>query len=112
MVILDDILLAPLRGVLWIARQIHAAVEEESLDERSVHRELLENELALEESRLDRATYEERATELLARLRAIKLRQKAEADAALAGAASRGFAPTLELEVDLEGYGPDAGASA
>jgi len=66
--LLDDILLAPLKGVIFIAEQIHAQATEELLDEDGVRQELRELYMLLETGKISEAEFEARETALVERL--------------------------------------------
>jgi hypothetical protein len=62
--------LAPVGGVVWIARQIQTEVDRQILDPESVIAELERMQAALDEGRLSEAEYQEIENELLDRLEA------------------------------------------
>ena len=66
--LLDDILLAPLNGVIFIAEKIHAQAMEELLDEEGVRQELREIYMLLETGKMSEAEFEEREAVLVERL--------------------------------------------
>ena len=66
--LLDDILLAPLKGVIFIAEQIHAQAMGELLDDAGVRQELQEIYRLLETGALSEAEFEEREAVLVQRL--------------------------------------------
>lgn len=69
MFLIDDILLAPLRGVHFIASSIHDAVREEIENERQALRnELNDLYMALETGDLSEEAFDEREEEVLDRL--------------------------------------------
>ncbi|MES3630863.1 MAG: gas vesicle protein GvpG [Longimonas sp.] len=69
MFLIDDILLAPLRGVHFIASSIHDAVREEIESERQALRnELNDLYMALETGDLSEEAFDEREEEVLDRL--------------------------------------------
>ena len=69
MILLDDILLAPGRGIMWIFRSIHKAVEEEMTNERTHTRDRLsELYLQLERGELTEEQFEKEEALLLDRL--------------------------------------------
>jgi hypothetical protein len=113
--IVDDILFKmPVKGVFWVLEQLRKTAEKELTDEQPVMEAILENEVAFEEGRVDRAAYEENQKALMARLREIREMKRAMAEEA---AAARGEAPaqkagpitgkaTLDIGVDFGHYGP------
>ena len=66
--LLDDILLAPLKGVIFIAEKIHAQAMEELLDEDGVRQELRDIYMLLETGKMSEAEFEEREAVLVERL--------------------------------------------
>ena len=66
--LLDDILLAPLNGLIFIAKQIHAQAMAELLDEAGVRQELRELYMLLETAQISEAEFEEREVALVERL--------------------------------------------
>ena len=72
MFLIDDLLLAPVKGVAFIARQIHEIVEKELNDESVIKRQLLELQMRLELEEISEEEYGRQEAELFARLRAIK----------------------------------------
>ncbi len=66
--LLDDILLAPLKGLIFIAEKIHAQAMEELLDEAGVRQELRELYMLLETAKISEAEFEEREVTLVERL--------------------------------------------
>ncbi len=72
MFLIDDILLAPLKVVLWVGRKINEAVERELHDEGRIKEELMELQQRLEMEEISEEEYKEEEKELLARLDAIR----------------------------------------
>jgi hypothetical protein len=74
MFILDDILLAPINGLIWLGRNIHEIIDRELFDEEPIKEELLklqfQHEYELEPMSEDE--YLLRETELLERLNAVR----------------------------------------
>jgi Gas vesicle protein G len=60
--------LAPVRGVGWIAEQLHEQAAQELYDEQRIMRELAQLELAHEEGEIDEEQLNEGTDALLARL--------------------------------------------
>lgn len=75
MFIVDDILLAPVNFVAFIAKAIHEAVEKKMYDETTIKRELLELEVARASGEVGDEEFTERQAELYGRLRLIRERQ-------------------------------------
>jgi hypothetical protein len=75
MFLLDDILLAPARGLLWIFKEIHHAVEEEQANEaEAITAKLSELYMMLETGQMTEAEFDVAEKALLDRLDAIKER--------------------------------------
>lgn len=60
--------LAPVRGVVWVARRIDDAATAELSDPAAIRAELAELQRALDEGEIDEDTYDRREDELLDRL--------------------------------------------
>ena len=76
--LLDDILLAPLNGLIFIAEKIHAQAMEELLDEEGVRQELRTLYMLLETGKISEAEFEEREAALVERLEEIEAYKKGE----------------------------------
>jgi hypothetical protein len=75
MLILDDILLFPVRGVLWIFRELHKVAQEELATEaETITAELRELYMMLETSRITEGEFDARERELLDRLEVLERR--------------------------------------
>ena len=73
MFIVDDILMAPMKGVLWICEQIHEAVEQDQANEaENITIELQKLYRSLESGSITEEEFEARETELLDRLDSIE----------------------------------------
>jgi hypothetical protein len=73
MFIVDDILLFPVRGILWIFRGMHnAALEEIENEAVSITNELSELYMMLETGKITESEFDAREKELLDRLDAIQ----------------------------------------
>ncbi|MEL6499002.1 MAG: gas vesicle protein GvpG [Planctomycetota bacterium] len=69
MFILDDIALAPIKGFLWLARELHGAAEREFADERDrTMRALQSLHMRLEAGQIDETTFDDEESRLLDRL--------------------------------------------
>ena len=77
--LLDDILLAPVKGLIFIAEQIHAQAMGELLDEEGVRQELRELYMLLETGKISEAQFEEREAALVERLEELEAYKKGEA---------------------------------
>jgi hypothetical protein len=79
MLLIDDLLLAPLHGLLWVARQLDdAASQEQEKEKEELETRLRELYLRLEDGQLDEQEFEAREAELLDRLDAITASGDAE----------------------------------
>ena len=76
--LLDDILLAPLQGLVFIAEKIHAQAMEELLDEEGVRQELRELYMLLETGKLAEAEFEKREAALVERLEGLEAYKQGE----------------------------------
>ena len=70
----------PMAGMKFIFQQVADLADAELNDESVVHEQLLLLQVQLEDGDIDEDTYTEREAELLARLRAIKDRKRAQAE--------------------------------
>lgn len=70
--LLDDLILAPIKGVAWVAEKLDAMVEQEMTDDSKVREELLELQMRLELEDITEEYYRSRETELLNRLEEIR----------------------------------------
>jgi len=78
MFLLDDILLAPLNGVIWLGKKIDELVEKELYDPGPIKEQLMELQLRFEMDEIDEKKYMEEEEKLLARLDAIQKRKESE----------------------------------
>ena len=72
MLLIDDILLSPAKGLFYIFKQIHKAAEEEFLNEENVSAELSELYMMLETGKITEEEFNKRESELLNRLEQIE----------------------------------------
>lgn len=70
--------LGPIKGVMWIARQVVEQAERELYDEDTVRGQLQELELRYDLGEIDEETYLSAEEQLLARLRTIRERKAGE----------------------------------
>jgi hypothetical protein len=78
MLLIDDILFAPLHGLLWVARKVDEAMgQEQEREEEALKARLRELYLQLESGQLAEEEFEAREAELLDRLEAILESQEA-----------------------------------
>jgi len=69
MLIIDNILLSPVRGILWIFRELHNAARKEIENEaESITAELSELYMMLETGKITESEFDTREKELLDRL--------------------------------------------
>jgi len=76
MLLIDDILLAPLKGVVWVGRKLNEIVERELSDEGRIKEKLMELQLKFELDEISEEEYNKQENELLARLDAIRKREE------------------------------------
>ena len=72
MLLIDDILLSPAKGLFYIFKQIHKAAEEEFLNEENVSAELSELYMMLETGKITEEEFNNKESELLNRLEQIE----------------------------------------
>jgi uncharacterized membrane protein len=65
MFLIDDILLAPLKGVIFIAEKINEVIEKEMSDEGSIKERLMALQLKFEMDEIDEEEYDRIEDELL-----------------------------------------------
>ena len=75
MLIIDDILLSPINGILWIFRELYNTVQQELVNEgEAITNELSELYMMLETEKISEAEFDVREKELLDRLDEIQER--------------------------------------
>ena len=72
MFLLDDILLSPLKGLVWLAEKVDEVAQRELSDEGSLKNKLMELQLRFELDEISEEEYTQQETELLDRLNAIQ----------------------------------------
>jgi len=72
MFLIDDILLMPLKGVMWLGDKINEIIEKELSDEGLVKEQLMKLQLQFELDQISEEEYDKQEKELLARLDAIR----------------------------------------
>ena len=72
MFIIDDILFAPLKGLIWLGEKINEIVEREVSDEENIKEKLMELQLRFELDEINEEEYNHQEKELLAQLDAIR----------------------------------------
>lgn len=80
MFLIDDILLAPLKVVIWVAEKIKEVAEQELYDEGRIKEKLMELQFKLELEEISEEEYKKQEKELLARLDAIRKANEEEKD--------------------------------
>ncbi len=78
MFIIDDILLAPLNGIIWLGKKINEVAEKEFSDEGLIKEKLMELQLKFELDQISEEEYNRREKELLERLDAIRKAKEEE----------------------------------
>jgi hypothetical protein len=76
MFLIDDILLAPLNGVIFIGKKINEMIEKEMSDEGAVKERLMALQLKFEMDEIDEEEYDRREDELLKLLENIREEKK------------------------------------
>jgi len=75
--LIDDILLAPLKGIVWIAEKVRdMALEELEDTPEKLQRELLDLQMRLEIEEITEQEHKKKEDEILKRLEALKGRTK------------------------------------
>ncbi len=77
MLLVDDILLFPIKGIFYVFRQIHNAAEEDFLDEEGITNQLSELYMMLETDKITEEEFNEKEGILLDRLDEIEEYKKA-----------------------------------
>jgi uncharacterized membrane protein len=72
MFLIDDILLAPLKSVIWLGKKINEVVEREVSDEGRIKERLMELQLRFELDEITEDEYNKQERELLVRLDAVR----------------------------------------
>ncbi len=72
MFLIDDILLAPLKGVIFIAEKINEIIEKEMSDEGSIKERLMALQFKFEMDQIDEEEYDRQEDELLQLLERIR----------------------------------------
>lgn len=72
MFIIDDILLAPLNGLIWLGQKINEVAESEVSDEGRIKEKLMEAQLKFELDEINEKEYDRIENELLTRLDAVR----------------------------------------
>jgi len=72
MFLIDDILLAPLKGIVFLGKQIEKVIDKEMSDEGAVKERLMALQLKFEMDEIDEEEYDRREDELLKLLENIR----------------------------------------
>ncbi len=78
MFLIDDILLAPLKGVIWLGKKINEVVEKETSDQGVIKEKLMELQLQFELDEISEEEYNKKERELLERLDIIRRNNEEE----------------------------------
>ena len=78
MFLIDDILLSPLKGVIWLGKKINEVAEKEFSDEGLIKEKLMELQLKFELDEISEEKYNKQEKELLERLDAIRKAKEEE----------------------------------
>ena len=78
MFLLDSILLAPLKGVMWMGEKLGDMAQKELSDKGRIKEELMALQLRFELDEINEEEYDKRETELLDRLDAITKTEEME----------------------------------
>ena len=78
MFLIDDILLSPLKGIIWLSKKIDEIVEKEFSDEGLIKEKLMELQMRFELDKISEKEYNKQEAELLARLDAIRKAKEEE----------------------------------
>ena len=72
MLLIDDILFAPLKGIIFLAEKINEVIEKETSDEGALKERLMALQLKFEMDEIDEEEYDKREDELLKTLERIR----------------------------------------
>ena len=78
MFLIDSILLAPLKGVIWMGEKLGDMAQKELTDKGCIKEELMALQLRFELDEINEEEYDKRETELLDRLDAITKAEEME----------------------------------
>ncbi len=78
MFLIDDILLAPLNGIIWLGKKINEVAEKEFSDEGLIKEKLMQLQLRFEIDEISEENYNRQEKELLERLEAIRKAKEQE----------------------------------
>ena len=72
MFLIDDILMAPIKGIIFLAEKINEVVEKETSDEGSIKERLMELQMKFEMDEITEEEYDQKEDELLKLLESIR----------------------------------------
>jgi len=72
MFLIDDILMAPIKGIIFLAEKINEVVEKETSDEGSIKERLMELQMKFEMDEITEEEYDKKEDELLRLLENIR----------------------------------------
>lgn len=78
MFLIDSILLAPVKGVIWLGKKINEVVEKETSDQGVIKEKLMELQLQFELDEISEDEYNKKEKELLERLDVIRRNNEEE----------------------------------
>jgi hypothetical protein len=78
MFLIDDIILSPLKGLIWLSERINDVAQGEMTDEGLIKERLMELQMRFELDEIDEATFTKREKELLDQLDTIHARDDEE----------------------------------
>jgi hypothetical protein len=78
MFLLDDILLSPVRGIVWLGEKIDGVIKSEEQDEDRLKDTLLELQMRLELGQIGEDEYRRQETALLDHLEAVRAQNEEE----------------------------------
>ena len=76
MLLFDDLLFAPLKGIIFLAEKINEVIEKETSDEGAIKERLMALQLKFEMDEIDEVEYDKREDELLKQLENIRTENK------------------------------------
>ena len=80
MFLIDSILLAPVKGVIWLGKKINEVVEKEISDQGVIKENLMELQLQFELDEISEDEYNKKEKELLERLDVIRRNNEEESN--------------------------------
>jgi hypothetical protein len=77
MLLIDDVLLAPFRGLVFVCKEIARTAQEQRVDDEALRQDLREAYMLLETGRISQEEFERREHLLVGRLEAIERMKQA-----------------------------------